>query len=152
MLFTASIETPLGKMVAASDERVLHYLGFEKQPGITGRSLPIDSIEQELKKYFTWALETFTTPYVLKGTPFQAQVWAALTQIPFGATWSYLELARFIGKPTACRAVANANGANPLSILIPCHRVIYHSGGIGGYSSGVDKKQRLLEHERKVKL
>jgi AraC family transcriptional regulator of adaptative response/methylated-DNA-[protein]-cysteine methyltransferase len=150
MLYTTWIETPLGKMVVLADERVLHYLGFEEQCARVGRCEPIDSIEQELEKYFDGSLKCFKTPYVLQGTAFQKQVWEALAEIPFGKTWSYLELASFVGKPTACRAVANANGANPLSILIPCHRVIRHSGELGGYSSGIEKKEWLLAHEQRI--
>lgn len=81
------------------------------------------------------------------GTPFQRQVWQALQQIGCGQTISYAQLAQQIGKPTAHRAVANANGRNPISILIPCHRVIASDGSIGGYTGGVDKKQLLLEIE-----
>ncbi len=83
------------------------------------------------------------------GSPFQKQVWKALQQIPHGQTCSYADLAAAIGKPTACRAVANANGANQLAIVIPCHRVINSDGKLGGYGGGVSKKQWLIDHEKK---
>ncbi len=82
------------------------------------------------------------------GTPFQQRVWAALTTIPVGETWSYKRLACAIGRPTAYRAVANANGRNPLPIFIPCHRVIAADGSLGGFSSGLDRKAWLLAHEQ----
>lgn len=81
------------------------------------------------------------------GTPFQQQVWQALQSIPYGETISYADLAKTIGKPTAYRAVANANGRNPFSIVVPCHRVIASGGSLGGYTGGLDKKQFLLEIE-----
>jgi methylated-DNA-[protein]-cysteine S-methyltransferase len=81
------------------------------------------------------------------GTAFQRTVWAALVTIPVGKTWSYAQLARAIGKPTATRAVANANGKNPIPIVIPCHRVIASGGGIGGFSGGIHRKEWLLHHE-----
>lgn len=83
------------------------------------------------------------------GTPFQQSVWRALQQIPYGQTISYAQLAQNIGKPTAYRAVANANGKNPFSIIIPCHRVVASDGGLGGYTGGVDKKRLLLDIEQK---
>jgi methylated-DNA-[protein]-cysteine S-methyltransferase len=85
------------------------------------------------------------------GTAFQRTVWAALVTIPVGSTWSYAQLARAIGKPTATRAVANANGKNPVPIVIPCHRVIASDGGLGGFSSGIHRKQWLLRHEGSLK-
>ena len=82
------------------------------------------------------------------GTPFQQSVWRALQQIPYGQTISYAQLAQNIGKPTAYRAVANANGKNPLSIIIPCHRVVASDGSLGGYTGGLDKKRILLSIEK----
>ena len=81
------------------------------------------------------------------GTAFQRTVWAALCTIPVGSTWSYAELACAIGTPTAARAVANANGSNPIPIVVPCHRVIASDGGLGGFSCGIHRKQWLLRHE-----
>jgi AraC family transcriptional regulator of adaptative response/methylated-DNA-[protein]-cysteine methyltransferase len=114
---------------------------------IPGYTNPINSIEQELVLYFNGELEKFKTPIVLWGTPFQKRVWQELIQIPFGETRSYAEIAQAIGQPSAYRAVANANGANKLCIIVPCHRVINTGGGLGGYGAGVSRKEYLLKHE-----
>ena len=157
------VETPLGRMVAIANEEQLFLLEFdnrcalEKQiyklkkqtnisiiPGVTE---PIIQIRQELKSYFTGELKTFSTKLHLSGSPFQLKTWHALTNIPYGKTLSYLELAHIIGKPLAFRAAANANGANRFAIIIPCHRVINNNGQLGGYAGGIDRKRKLLEFE-----
>ena len=100
---------------------------------------------QQLQDYAKGKLETFDLPLDISlGTPFQQRVWRALQTIPYGQTISYAQLAERIGQPTAYRAVANANGKNPFSIIIPCHRVIASGGGLGGYTGGLDKKRYLL--------
>lgn len=104
----------------------------------------------QLKDYFFGRRQGFDLPIDLSfGTPFQKGVWQALQSIEFGKTISYASLANLIGNPKAYRAAANANGKNPLSIIIPCHRVIAHDGSLGGYTGGVDKKRYLLELEGK---
>ncbi len=161
---TASIDTPLGPMIAIADEKDLHLLEFADRRGlereierlrtrlkaaiIPGQTKPILSVESELKAYFAGTLQEFKTPLFLFGSPFQKSVWAALTRIPYGETKSYTEQAKIIGKPTACRAVANANGANQLAIVIPCHRIINSNGELGGYGGGISRKKWLLEHEK----
>ena len=103
---------------------------------------------QQLQDYAKGKLETFDLPLDISlGTPFQQRVWRALQAIPYGQTISYAQLAERIGQPTAYRAVANANGKNPFSIIIPCHRVIASGGGLGGYTGGLDKKRYLLSIE-----
>lgn len=103
----------------------------------------------QLKHYQTRKLQQFELPLDLSlGTQFQQKVWRALQQIPYGETISYAQLAQNIGKPTAYRAVANANGRNPFSIIIPCHRVVASDGSLGGYTGGLDKKQALLSIEQ----
>ncbi|HBH33643.1 methylated-DNA--[protein]-cysteine S-methyltransferase [Psychrobacter sanguinis] len=103
----------------------------------------------QLEHYHTGKLQQFDIPLDLSlGTPFQQSVWRALQQIPYGETISYAQLAQNIDKPTAYRAVANANGKNPFSIIIPCHRVVASDGGLGGYTGGLDKKRLLLEIEK----
>ena len=100
---------------------------------------------QQLQDYANGKLNTFDLPLDISlGTPFQQRVWRALQAIPYGQTISYAQLATNIGQPTAYRAVANANGKNPFSIIIPCHRVIASGGGLGGYTGGLDKKRYLL--------
>lgn len=102
----------------------------------------------ELVAYFAGSLHRFTVPLDPSGTPFQQRVWSRLQQLPYGRTCSYLELATAIGDPRATRAVARANGDNPLAIVIPCHRVIGADGSLTGYGGGLWRKRRLLELER----
>lgn len=145
------LDTPLGKMVAVGDEKTLHSLCFYDEivqlDGAQGKTASISSIEEELKLYFQGKLKEFRTPIQLAGSEFQKAVWRALRKIPFGKTHSYAEIAESIGRPLAVRAVGNANGKNPFSILIPCHRVIQKDGKLGGYSAGVERKKWLLAHE-----
>lgn len=101
----------------------------------------------QLAEYFEGSRQTFTLPLDMRGTQFQREVWMALSGIPFGATRSYSEIAALVGRPKAVRAVGAANGANPLPIVIPCHRVIGKSGDLTGYRGGLDIKISLLRHE-----
>lgn len=104
---------------------------------------------RELTAYFAGELRQFTVPVHLEGTEFQRSVWDQLLRIPYGETWSYGQLAAELGKPNASRAVGLANGKNPVSIIVPCHRVIGASGAMTGYGGGLDRKVRLLELEQK---
>ncbi|HSH16561.1 MAG TPA: methylated-DNA--[protein]-cysteine S-methyltransferase, partial [Verrucomicrobiae bacterium] len=108
--------------------------------------------QSELKKYFVGQRKEFAVPLSPKGTEFQEQVWAQLRAIPFGQTIAYDELARRVGRPTAQRAVALANGQNRIAILIPCHRVIGKNGSLTGYGGGLWRKRLLLELERTGRL
>ena len=103
--------------------------------------------ERQLAEYFAGRRETFTMPLDMRGTPFQKDVWRALQAIPFGATLSYGQIARQLGRPTASRAVGAANGRNPLSIVVPCHRVIGSSGKLTGFAGGLGAKAHLLQLE-----
>lgn len=157
------IESPLGPLLAIADEKALHLLQFTDCKGFEweverllknhdarlepGSSAPLLLIEEELNLYFKGNLDAFKTPIELTGTPFQKKVWEQLMKIPYGETRSYAEIAKALGKPTAFRAVAGANGANQLVVLIPCHRVINTGGALGGYSSGLPKKVWLLHLE-----
>lgn len=107
--------------------------------------------QAELREYFAGGRRQFDVALHTPSTPFQAAVWAALQQIPYGETVSYREQAERIGKPTAVRAVANANGQNRVSVIIPCHRVIGADGSLTGYGGGLQRKQWLLEHEGGMK-
>lgn len=113
----------------------------------SGYTASIRSIEQELALYFDGKLKEFKTPLSFFGTPFQKRVWEELSTIPYGETCSYASIATAIGKPSAFRAVARANGANKLAIIIPCHRVINSNGELGGYAGGIPRKQQLLTLE-----
>jgi len=161
------LDTPLGPMLAISDEEALYLLAFVDRRGlerevkrlrnktksaiVPGKTTPILSIENELTSYFNGSLHLFETPIHLLGSPFQKSVWDELVRIPYGETRNYAEQAEAMGKPSAYRAVGNANGANQLAIIIPCHRIITSSGELGGYGGGVARKKWLLQHEEKNK-
>lgn len=167
VLKTSWLDTPLGLMVAIASDDALYLLEFVDRRGleraverlrqrtksaiIPGSNAVISSIEQELKDWFDGTLKDFKTPLLLLGSPFQKSVWEQLSRIPYGETRSYLEQAVLINKPSACRAVANANGANQLAIVIPCHRIINSNGDLGGYGGGIVRKQWLLDHEKQYK-
>ncbi len=156
VLKMARIQTPVGVLTAVADEEALYLLEFEGGkrlrrmgvPMVSGKTGPIAQIERELGEYFQGRLREFKTPLLLVGSPFQKRVWEELRKIPRGETRSYAEVAVAIGKPTAFRAVALANGANPFVIVVPCHRVINSSGALGGYGGGIERKEWLLQHER----
>lgn len=160
------IDTHLGAMLAIADDKALYLLEFvnrrglereierlrmrTKLPIIPGKTDPIISIEQELGAYFKGELKEFKTQLFLLGSPFQKMVWQELIKIPFGQTRSYVDIAHAINNPKAYRAVAQANGANQLSIIIPCHRIINANGDVGGYGGGVARKEWLLNHEKQI--
>lgn len=112
----------------------------------------IQNAYQQLKEYFQGERQTFQLPLTPKGTPFQQKVWNILQTIPYGETWSYLQMAKAIGNPKACRAVGMANHRNPIGIIIPCHRVIGSNGNLVGYASGLDRKRYLLNLEKETIL
>jgi AraC family transcriptional regulator of adaptative response/methylated-DNA-[protein]-cysteine methyltransferase len=157
------IETPLGPMVAVAGAAQLHLLEFADRPALPrelqrlatsgggapaiGTHAPIEQVREELTAYFAGRGARFDTPFAMAGTPFTRTVWRALREIPAGETRSYLDIARAIGRPTATRAVARANGANQIAIVIPCHRVIGADGSLTGYGGGLWRKQRLIAVE-----
>jgi methylated-DNA-[protein]-cysteine S-methyltransferase len=105
---------------------------------------------RELREYFAGKRTRFTVPVHLEGTPFQERAWATMCKIPFGGTISYAEQARSMRAPRAVRAVGSANGANPVPIIVPCHRVVASNGGLGGYALGLAMKRWLLAHESRA--
>lgn len=105
-------------------------------------------VQEELDAYFAGSLRQFQTPVAPRGTAFQEAVWKALLSIPYGTTTTYAEIAKMLGRPDAVRAVGAANGRNPISIIIPCHRVVGSGGSLVGYAGGIDRKRRLLDIER----
>jgi len=159
------IDTMLGPMIAIASEEALHLLEFVDRRGlereverlrqklrcaiVPGITAPIRQIEQELHEYFEGRLTVFTTPLALLGSSFQQQVWEQLMKIPPGETRSYGQIAITLERPSAFRAVARANGANQLAIVIPCHRVINANGELGGYGGGLTRKEWLLQLEKK---
>jgi methylated-DNA-[protein]-cysteine S-methyltransferase len=152
------LDSPLDQLLLTATEQSLTGLFLQDQkyfPAIAPTwqaqpELPLFlQTQQQLEDYFRGDRQAFDLPLAPSGTAFQQQVWQRLRQIPFGQTWSYGELAQAIGQPSASRAVGAANGRNPISIIVPCHRVIASNGKLTGYAGGVDRKQWLLEHERK---
>lgn len=158
------IPTPLGEMVAISDNDFLYMLDFTDTPSFESRmkklqiepsicgSKILTSITKELATYFDTGIATFLTPIKLIGTEFQKAVWQALLNIPYGHTKSYKQQAHYISNPKAIRAVGSANGKNNLSIIVPCHRVINDNGKLGGYGGGLKRKEWLLQHEQNNKF
>ncbi|MDO5658895.1 MAG: trifunctional transcriptional activator/DNA repair protein Ada/methylated-DNA--[protein]-cysteine S-methyltransferase [Paracoccus sp. (in: a-proteobacteria)] len=157
------IDTPLGGMIALADESALHLLEFTDRKALPrqlarvsraaggriglGRSAITDAVEAQLAEYFAGQRPRFDLPLAPHGTGFQRLVWDALRRIPAGQTVSYGELAARIGRPTASRAVAAANGANGIALVIPCHRVIGADGTLTGYAGGLWRKERLIAIE-----
>lgn len=144
------IDTPLGRIVAVMDDEVLYKLAFADCEDVVKntRSALGKRTEDALASYFCGRVKAFQLKLRPMGSAFQQRVWEELQKIPYGKTRSYAEVAQAIGKPTAYRAVALACKANPLAIIIPCHRVIRSGGSLGGYAGGLEKKEWLLQHER----
>ena len=147
-----TIETPIGSLTLAGDDRLLYLLMVEQAhaPDRTGwRADPsgFDDVVEQLAAYFAGELRSFDVAVEMRGTEFQRTVWRGLCDIPYGETWSYAELAAHIGRPTAVRAVGAANGRNPVSIIVPCHRVIGADGSLTGSGGGVDRTRALLDLE-----
>jgi methylated-DNA-[protein]-cysteine S-methyltransferase len=113
---------------------------------VSTNPLLLDAAHQ-LRAYFAGKLREFDLPLAARGTPFQRQVWEAVSAIPYGSTATYAEIAAAVGRPSACRAVGAANGRNPLPVIVPCHRVIGVAGGLTGYGGGLERKRSLLDLE-----
>jgi methylated-DNA-[protein]-cysteine S-methyltransferase len=153
-----TMESPIGRLLIIVSRKGVHALisGDDEEATALMVALPHDAghpvlsqVRAQLAEYFGGRRRRFDLPLVLEGTAFQKQVWSELAKIPYGETISYGEQARRIGKPKALRAVGGANGRNPISIIIPCHRVIGADGSLTGFGWGMGNKQRLLELERK---
>lgn len=150
---TLIVESPVGPLLLCADDRGVTACWFDGAGSNAGGGAARRHAEQladELQAYFAGDLRSFETPLSLHGTAFRQRVWHELTRIPFGETISYGELARRIGDPKASRAVGAANGANPVAIVVPCHRVIDSAGRLHGYGGGLERKAHLLEHERRA--
>lgn len=151
MAYTTSFDSPIGTVHLVGREGKLVGLWLDDPHGdhepAEGR---LDDVREQLDEYFDGTRTTFDVDVELDGTPFQQRVWSALCTIPYGDTVSYIDIARQIGEPTASRAVGSANGRNPVSIIVPCHRVIAAGGKLGGYGWGLTRKQWLLDLETKV--
>jgi len=156
MLYYDHLDTPIGPLLLVSDGDGLVYIGLPRhgaaqaapEDAETSKS-KLHGAARELDEYFAGTRQQFDVPLRPSGTPFQLEVWGALLAIPYGETVSYADIARRIRRPRAVRAVGAANGANPLSIIVPCHRVIGSHGDLTGYGGGLPAKRWLLAHERK---
>ena len=148
-------ESPIGRLLLTSDGTALTGLYMEpsRKAQCTDGWIedvtvaPLSATVRQLSEYFEGTRREFDLPLRLQGTAFQQRVWRQLTEIPYGQTWSYGQLAKRIDKPSASRAVGLANGRNPISILVPCHRVIGADGSLTGYGGGIERKRWLLVHE-----
>lgn len=166
MTIYSTLSSPIGELLLVSDDDQLTgiYMQSERHAPRYDNARQRDwerddhalrQTRRQLQDYFAGTLMEFDLPLAAQGTAFQQRVWKALREIPYGATISYGELARRIGQPTASRAVGLANGQNPISIVVPCHRVIGANGSLTGYGGGIERKQWLLAHEttrRQAKL
>ena len=146
--------SPIGPLTLVAEDGVLAAVYTAEHrgapdPATRGPADPrgLEAATEALDAYFAGALTTFDLPLAARGTPFQERVWAALREIPYGSTASYGQLAAALGAPGASRAVGAANGRNPLSIVVPCHRVVGSAGAITGYAGGVERKRFLLALE-----
>lgn len=152
----AWIDSPVGLLRVGASDSALHTLQFvnsKQAPAPESSSNPIiEQTRRELAEYFAGTRRVFEVPLSFAATPFQRRVWTALCSIGYGERISYLEQSRRVGDELAIRAVAQANGQNPIAILIPCHRVINASGKLGGFGGGLVRKQYLLDLERGDRL
>ncbi len=149
------VDSPIGRLMLTSDGMALTGLytepsrkaqstdGWAEDAGIK----PLAATARQLSEYFAGIRREFDLPLRLQGTEFQTRVWHELLEIPYGVTFSYGQLAKRLGNPNAARAVGLANGRNPISIVVPCHRVIGADGSLTGYGGGLERKCWLLEHE-----
>ncbi|HAS8475547.1 TPA: methylated-DNA--[protein]-cysteine S-methyltransferase [Vibrio vulnificus] len=154
MKYYAQFSSPFGLVTVQANDQGLLGIWFEQHTtlptelGCDAASHPVISeTRQQLEQYFSGQRQQFDLPLAAQGTEFQQKVWQALTLIPYGQTCSYQDLANAIGNPKAVRAVGLANGKNPISIVVPCHRVIGKNGKLTGYAGGLERKQQLLALE-----
>ncbi|MCK9547119.1 MAG: methylated-DNA--[protein]-cysteine S-methyltransferase [Sphaerochaeta sp.] len=148
MIYTASYQSPLGPMILKADDEALCFLEFGTTDS-DDRNAIIEATMAELDEYYQGKRTEFTLPLRAVGTPFQMKVWQALSTIPYGETRSYGQIAAQVDNPKGSRAVGMANNRNPISIIIPCHRVIGADGKLVGYGGGLDKKVWLLDFEQR---
>jgi methylated-DNA-[protein]-cysteine S-methyltransferase len=159
--FYKTMKSPLGVLKLIASERGLAAILWENDdpkrvrlgPLVEDKNHPVLlKTERQLNDYFAGKLKKFSLKFDFAGTEFQKEVWQALAQIPFGETRSYGEIAREIGRPKAVRAVGTANGKNPISIIVPCHRVIGSNGKLTGFAGGLKAKAFLLKTESEKQL
>lgn len=154
-MYYSYTDSPVGRLLLAGSRHALKALAFPQGSRARGADAdwerfdePFRRVKKQLTEYFDGARRVFDLALAPDGTDFQRAVWQALTTIPYGETRSYQQIARQIGHPKAVRAVGAANGANPIAIIIPCHRVIGADGSLTGFGGGLDTKRYLLDLER----
>ena len=163
-LVTATIDTPIGRMVAIASHAgicVLEFLGGRTAPSVartfarrhgaraaSGPNRHVERLRGELAAYFGGELRRFETPLDLRGTPFQRAIWRRVARASYGRTLTYAQVAAQAGRPSAVRAAGHANGRNPVSIVVPCHRIVGSDGALHGYGGGLWRKRWLLDLER----
>jgi methylated-DNA-[protein]-cysteine S-methyltransferase len=150
----SQLDSPIGPLLLVGDDAGLRQIRFPEgdvpaapEPGWTRDDRALAEARRQLEAWFAGELRDFELLLAPRGTPFQLEVWAALADIPWGETTTYGALAAQLGKPGSARAVGAANGANPLPIVLPCHRVVGADGGLTGFGGGLDRKRWLLRHE-----
>ncbi|SHI53297.1 methylated-DNA--[protein]-cysteine S-methyltransferase [Pseudozobellia thermophila] len=149
----AFLKTPLGLAELRGDSEGVSSIRVLDHTDMPSHQIPksLQEPARQLKEYFAGERSSFSLKTNPQGTEFQKRVWQALAQIPYGKTITYLDLSKSLGDPKAIRAVASANGKNPLWIVVPCHRVIGSDGSLTGYAGGLHRKKWLLEHENPIK-
>lgn len=152
MTYRHQMSAPIGPLVLLGDGDALTAVYYPRHPSrpqtdVTDDAKPFSAVVSQLEEYFTGERTAFDLPLAPHGTPFQLACWAALTEIGYGSTRSYGEIAAALGQPGAARAVGLANNRNPISIIIPCHRVIGADGSLTGYGGGIEAKRYLLDLE-----
>ncbi|WP_102409149.1 methylated-DNA--[protein]-cysteine S-methyltransferase [Parabacteroides bouchesdurhonensis] len=150
MKYSYTYTTPVGDLEIQANENAITHITYRpnETPAIQKETPLIKKAYKQIEEYFQGKRTSFDLPLSLEGTPFQKKVWEALRTIPYGETWSYKQVAEAIGNNKACRAVGMANNRNPISIVIPCHRVIGANGKLVGYGGGLPNKEYLLQLER----
>ena len=157
MTYAITLDSPIGPLLIETNDKALTHISLPqngRQPSEApsigelrkeeGAPEILEEVVRQLTEYFAGERTEFDLPIELDGTEFQRDVWTSLAEIPYGKTVSYADLATMVGRPSAFRAVGQANGANPIPIVLPCHRVIASGGGIGGYGGGLPMKRQLL--------
>lgn len=161
-IWYTEVDSPIGVLVVTNEGDAITGLYMETHRhgpinrgdwklDTRGEREPLNMARQQLNEYFAGTRVNFELPLAAQGTVVQKEVWRALTEIPYGETRSYGEIARQLGKPKASRAIGAANGRNPISIIVPCHRVIGSDGSLTGFGGGIERKQWLLAHEARVR-
>jgi methylated-DNA-[protein]-cysteine S-methyltransferase len=155
MIWFDEFDVPTGPLTVCVDDDGVRFIAFKterhpipRDPAWQRSAERVRYVREQLDEYYAGTRRTFDLPLAPRGTPFQLRVWSALREIPYGVTWSYLDIARKLGDVKATRAVGAANGRNPLPIVVPCHRVIGADGSLTGFGGGLPIKRWLLSHER----